>query len=335
MFGGANNWPDGEPGANSPQKAENTQPVGQIRTAAGFSRLIRADGAVVHPAIGVALYEGDLIETGADSLIELLLIDGTTFHLYANTQAAVDEFVYGDASPSDTARMRVTKGQFGFVAGDIARAGRLIVDTPLSLIRSRPSPAGAAGSLALLFVLCLINEAEAASEDISIVEDGTLTFKDLEHGVFEIITKGADPQVIVVDDPSTTIILRPRGTTVSIDQSPNSQTHMEDLQAAYRTAFVTFAQGQQDLFTQLQRTASNGTTVGNSTGLPEFLRNASFTVDANPFNPGSLPPGTLPPIGTGGGVTHVNPTTLAATVSALPVSNDQHVEVSLAPSSLS
>ena len=105
----------------------------------------------------------------------------------------------------------------------MAANGRLIIDTPVAQIQST-APAAGIGSLAFsIFTFGLIHELKAASADIALLDDGTINYKDLKHGVFEIVTKGDNPRVIVVDDPGETIVLRPSGGGFSVEQSQTVQ----------------------------------------------------------------------------------------------------------------
>ena len=154
----------------------NLVAVGKIQRAVGSITIARANLIIDHLIAGDLVYQGDLIETGADGLVEILFVDGTTFHLYASTSLALDEFTYGAEPSTNSVLLRVVKGLFGFFAGRVAATGRFVVDTPLTKIQNAPSATGV-WSLAFVFVLCLIRDLHAESEEISLVDDGTVTPK--------------------------------------------------------------------------------------------------------------------------------------------------------------
>ena len=85
-----------------------------------------------------------------------------------------------------------------------------------------------------------IKESEAASRHDAFLDDGTITYKDLPHGTFEIVTR--DGRVIMADDPGETIVVDPTG---SVARLPNSASRMAELQQAQQTALATFSLGQQ------------------------------------------------------------------------------------------
>ena len=66
------------------------------------------------------------------------------------------------------------------------------------------------------------------------------------------------PQVVIADNPEETIVLRPRGSTVSIETIKNTPAQLESLQSTYKVAFATFVQGQVEFFVQkFQQQANN------------------------------------------------------------------------------
>ena len=110
-------------------------------------------------------------------------------------------------------------------------------------LRSR-ARAGRFGMLWLTALTFLFGkQAQAAGPDVTFLDDGNITYKDLEHGSFELVTKEAIPRHILVDDPGQTIILRSQGSSVSVSQSTNSAARMAELQAAQQDALATYEKG--------------------------------------------------------------------------------------------
>ena len=89
----------------------------------------------------------------------------------------------------------------------------------------------------------LVKEVQAADPNVTLLDDGNITYKDLEHGAFELITKEVIPRYFLVEDPGQTIALRPQGSSVSVSQSTNSAARMAELQAAQQEALATFEKG--------------------------------------------------------------------------------------------
>jgi VCBS repeat-containing protein len=89
----------------------------------------------------------------------------------------------------------------------------------------------------------LANKVQAADPGVTFLDDGNITYKDLEHGAFELVTKEAIPRHFLVEDPGQTVVLRSQGSSVSISQSTNSPARMAELQAAQQEALATYEKG--------------------------------------------------------------------------------------------
>src|SRR3954453_15149488 len=98
----------------------------------------------------------------------------------------------------------------------------------------------------------------------------------MEYGPVEVLTKGPNPQVILIDRPEVSYIIRPQGTGVSVSPVVNSPQQIADFMSASKEAFQSYLTGQADPFVQQQQRAdlvpqsgggsgSSGTVLG---GLP-------------------------------------------------------------------
>jgi VCBS repeat-containing protein len=142
------------------------------------------------------------------------------------------------------ALFEVTRGTFAFIAGEVAKIGSLRVDTPVGSIRGRAHASGFGMlSLAALTFSSMMKEVQAAAPNATFLDDGSITYKDLEHGVFELVTKEAIPRHIIVEDPGETIVLSRRGSSVNVDQVTNSAARMQELQAAQRDVLANLTTG--------------------------------------------------------------------------------------------
>jgi len=219
--------------------------IGKLQTVMGEITITRANVMVAQPAVGDLVYEGDLIETGIDGLIVIVFVDGTTFHLYASAHMVLDEFICGAGISSNSALFRILRGVFSFFSGKVATTGRLIIDTPVARIQNI-RPAAGIGSLAFsVFTIGLIHELKAASADIALLDDGTITCKDLKHGVFEIVTKGDHPQRYIVDDPCVSVDFELRGGQVRVSQVANTPAQMAQFHDSFLSTLDNYVRGQQ------------------------------------------------------------------------------------------
>jgi VCBS repeat-containing protein len=132
----------------------------------------------------------------------------------------------------------------------VFRGFRLTPERPPPLVRSRHGADGSAavagagwvGGLSLVaLILSALKEARAADPDVTLFDHGTITYKDFEHGSFELVTKEAVPRHIVVDDPEQTVVLTKTGSSVSFAQVTNSAARMEELQAQQQDVLANYA----------------------------------------------------------------------------------------------
>jgi VCBS repeat-containing protein len=179
------------------------------------------------------------------------------------------------------------------------------------------------GGMGMLSLVALIfsdlRQAYAADSDVTFLDDDGITYKDLAHGAFELVTKEAIPRHILVEDPGQTIVLHPRGSSVIVSQVTNSATQMEELQAAQQEVLANFAKG-------LGRTGSGTTPFANELLSPEPI---NFVQPDAPTPQNSLPP--IPSILTV--PEFVSPVVRSLTASALPIENDTAVFDHFTPTS--
>jgi len=122
-------------------------PIGKILKTTG-SVFLEHTGAVIVQAslpangngqakVGDAVYEGDVIKTGANSTANLAFADGTSFNISQNAQMELNEFVYSPNGKSNSTVYNLTKGAFTFIAGEVAHTGSMKVETPLATMGIR------------------------------------------------------------------------------------------------------------------------------------------------------------------------------------------------------
>ena len=214
------------------------QVIGHIQTAVGEGSLRRASGIAVQVMVGDAVCQGDVIETAADGRIGIRFIDGTVFSLSQDTRLVLDEFVCDDGA-SHSALVTATRGSFAFIAGQMAKTGSFKIDTPVGMIRAR-AHGGGFGMLTLTaLAFAILPEAHAADSNVTLLDDDSITYKDLPHGAFELVTKEAIPRHIMVEDPGETVILSARGSSVSV--LANTPARMEELHAAQQDVLANYA----------------------------------------------------------------------------------------------
>jgi hypothetical protein len=215
--------------------------VGKIQMTIGRVTVMRDGGVVARVDAGEFVYQGDAIETGADGAVGILFTDGTAFNLSSDARAVLNEFASDPNGNSNSALLSLAHGKFAFIAGKVAKTGSLRIDTPVARIRGSAQDGGIGILTLAALTFSAIRETEAASPQDALLDDGLIA----QYGTLEIVTKEAVPRVIIVDDPTETVVLRRAGSAVAVDRVTHTATRMADLQSAYRDAFDTQSQGQQ------------------------------------------------------------------------------------------
>ena len=273
--------------------------VGKIQTTIGPVTVMRAGGVVARVDVGEFVYQGDTIATGADGAVGIIFADGTVFNLSSDARAVLNEFSYDPNGNSNSALLSLAQGKFAFIAGKVAKTGGLRIDTPFASIRGSARDRGVGVLTLAALTFAAIEESQAASRHDAFLDDGTITYKDLPHGTFEIVTR--DGRVIMSDDPGETIVVDPTGAVTRI---PNSSSRMAELQQAQHNAFATLSLGQEggaaggsgspqfDIPVQLQ--PINFSPPRNDA--PSDLVTTHITAASSGFIPELKPPEFKPPV---------------------------------------
>ncbi|NEU98869.1 DUF5801 repeats-in-toxin domain-containing protein [Bradyrhizobium uaiense] len=190
-------------------------------------------------AAGDPVCQGDVIEVAAGGRVDIRLTDGTLLNLPAGARLELGDPAQISCSGWRPGLLAKARSIVRFIGGRLAGSDVLISDTPVGTIRA--SGLGMLSFAALTF--SLLNDAWAAEPNVTFLDDDNINYKDLHHGIFELVTKEANPRHIIVDDPGQTIILTARGSSVSVSQVTNSPAHMEELRDAQQEALANLEKG--------------------------------------------------------------------------------------------
>ena len=132
-------------------------------------------------AVGTGIKMRDLITSGDNSAMQMLLVDQTVFTVGPRAELVVDEFVYDPESDAGEMTARVTKGAFRFMSGRTAKNPENVrIETPVASMGIRGTIVeGAVG------------------------EDAVRQLSGLE-GQFEGVPTGPEATILVLRGPSTT-----------------------------------------------------------------------------------------------------------------------------------
>ena len=154
----------------------SVKPIGKVVSTRGDVRVEHTSAVVVQAAltnavgqtkIGDPIFLGDVLQTGADSRVGITFTDGTAFDLSSNARMVMTEFVYDPNSKSNSTLLSLTKGEFTFVAGKIAKSGDMKIDTPTATMGIR-----------------------GTTPHVEVLSDGTVKFSTLiEEGKDKVLQK--------------------------------------------------------------------------------------------------------------------------------------------------
>ena len=129
MFPGQYAQADGAP--------EGAQPIGTVVSLSGTASAKRANGIDVELKSGDPVFQGDVIQTGADSAVGLSFADKSVFNMSADARMVLNEFVYDAGGSSNKMLFNFVEGTFSFVSGQVAPSGDMKVQTPVAVMAIR------------------------------------------------------------------------------------------------------------------------------------------------------------------------------------------------------
>jgi len=134
-----------EPARPAVQQFES-KPIGRVVAVTGPVTIEHA-GAVVLQAgvsgqagqtqVGDFVFLGDVVQTGADGRVGINFTDGTSFNLSNNARVTLNEFVYDPKGRANSSLFNLSRGTFTLVAGSVAKAGDMKIDTPVATMGIR------------------------------------------------------------------------------------------------------------------------------------------------------------------------------------------------------
>jgi hypothetical protein len=131
--------------AQSPANGFESKAIGKVFTANGSVTIEHTSAVVVQAAaggngqakVGDFVYQGDVVQTGAESAVGIVFLDGAAFNLASNARITLNEFVYSPNRSTNTTFFSLSKGTLTFVAGKIAKTGNMKIDTPVAIMGIR------------------------------------------------------------------------------------------------------------------------------------------------------------------------------------------------------
>lgn len=121
------------------QIAQAAEAIGTVTRLDGEVFATRADGTRVRLQSGDEVFQGDVLETGADGAIGITFVDNTEMSLGGDGRMVLDEMIYDPDGGDGSSQFSLVSGVFSFVSGQIAKSGpdAMQVNTPVATIGIR------------------------------------------------------------------------------------------------------------------------------------------------------------------------------------------------------
>lgn len=119
-------------------QAPSAVAAGRVKVATGSASIIRG-GQTLAATPGVAIEEGDVLRTGADGRLSVMLKDESRLALGPNSELALTQFAYAPSEHRLALGLRVARGMLSYVSGLIAKLApeSVRLQTPTSIIGVR------------------------------------------------------------------------------------------------------------------------------------------------------------------------------------------------------
>ena len=125
-------------GVLSPVSAADDRTVGTVKVAHGAAFVARG-GQDLPARVGLALVESDVLRTGSDGQLGVILRDDTRLSLGPDSEIRIDRFAFAPAQGSLALVLRMARGVAVYVSGKIAALSPASVrfETPVGIVGLR------------------------------------------------------------------------------------------------------------------------------------------------------------------------------------------------------
>jgi hypothetical protein len=118
--------------------AQSVAPAGRVKVSSGTVGIVRNGLALPAPP-GTEVFEADLLRSGADGRLAVMLRDETRVALGPNSEVALSAFAYSPSESRLGITLRLVRGVLSYVSGLVAKLApaAVTIQTPTSIIGVR------------------------------------------------------------------------------------------------------------------------------------------------------------------------------------------------------
>jgi len=122
------------PGLAAAQSAD----AGRVKAAVGAATIVR-QGQSTPARVGDVVYPSDILRTGADGQLAVMLKDDTRLSLGPGSEVALSTFEFAPAEARLSLVLRIARGAMSYASGQIAKLmpAAIRLETPTSVIGVR------------------------------------------------------------------------------------------------------------------------------------------------------------------------------------------------------
>ena len=113
-------------------------PAGSVKTVQGET-FVERDGVTMPLEKGMKIFSEDLLVTGNDASLGIILRDNTIFSMGPDSSLSLKEFVFAPVDGRFSLLVRMVKGTFVYISGIIAKLSpeSIHIETPVGVVAVR------------------------------------------------------------------------------------------------------------------------------------------------------------------------------------------------------
>ncbi|MBF0380497.1 MAG: FecR domain-containing protein [Magnetococcales bacterium] len=206
--------------------------IGSLETVNGDVVIIRG-GLKLAAKQGMALHEGDVIETADNGSVGLVYADDSTVSLGSSGRMVIEEMTYDPGAGVGKSTTEVVQGTFSFVSGEVAKLGHdaMIFKTPVASIGIRGTTvAGQAGAEGSENTFTLLADADGGVGEISVSNDAGTQILSQANQTTSVTSYTAPPAIPFV--MSAAQVAQRYGTTIQIRPTAPGQNRSDNNEAS-------------------------------------------------------------------------------------------------------
>lgn len=197
------------PGQVAGEIPEPSEVIGRVTDLNGEVSVIHADGSRSILQIGDTVFQGDILESGLEAGIGVLLVDNTSLAMGENARLVLDEMVYDPSTQEGSIALSVMQGVFTIVSGEISKTSpdAMTISTPVATIGIRGTQIGLDLTNGRDLTLVMMEEADGFVGEVTIINDGGAMTLNEAYFAITVSSYAAAPvqaPVLSVEEITTT-----------------------------------------------------------------------------------------------------------------------------------